>query len=157
MSNASNRGAAIRHPRRANMSAAIGPWQPMRLRSLPQIFVQVALIGCLALPLVAERQFEIDGPMELHIWMTAKPGQADALRKTFTEVFYPAVSSMPGFRDALLMRKPGTEDFTVRLSFESEEQRMEWVASDKHQRAWPALAAHAAKTDYDGFAVIHPR
>ena len=139
------------------MSAAIGMWQRMKLRSLPQIFVQVALIGCLALPLVAERQFEIDGPMELHIWMTAKPGQADALRKTFAEVFYPAVSSMPGFRDALLMRKPGTEDFTVRLSFESEEQRMEWVASDKHQRAWPALAAHAAKTDYDGFAVVHPR
>ena len=129
----------------------------MTLRSLPQIVLQVALIGSLALPMVAERQFEIDGPVELHIWMTAKPGQSEALRKTFVEVFYPAVSSMPGFRNALLMRKPGTDDFTVRLSFDSEEQRVDWVASDKHQRAWPALAAHAAKTDYDGFAVIHPR
>lgn len=129
----------------------------MTLRSLLQIVLQVALLGCIALPLPAERQFEIDGPMELHIWMTAKPGQSDALRKTFAEVFYPAVSSMPGFRNALLMRKLGTDDFTVRLSFDSEEQRMDWVASDKHQRAWPALAAHAAKTDYDGFAVVHPR
>lgn len=129
----------------------------MRLRSLPLIVARIALIGCLALPAVAERQFEIDGPVELHIWMTAKPGQSEALRKTFADVFYPAVSSMPGFRSALLMRKPGTEDFTVRLSFKSEEQRMSWVASDKHQRAWPALAAHAATTDYDGFAVIHPR
>lgn len=139
------------------MSAAIGPSQPVRLRIFPRIVVQIALIGCLVLPLLAERQFEIDGPVELHIWMTAKPGQSDALQETFAEVFYPAVSSMPGFRNALLMRKPGTEEFTVRLSFDSEEQRMEWVASDKHQRAWPALAAHAAKTDYDGFAVIHPR
>lgn len=129
----------------------------MSLPSLPQIVLQVALIGSLALPLLAERQFEIDGPVELHIWMTAEPGQSDALRKTFEKVFYPAVSSMPGFRNALLMRKPGTDEFTVRLSFDSEEQRMDWVASDKHQRAWPALAAHAAKTDYDGFAVIHPR
>ena len=129
----------------------------MRDRSLLQIVGWVALIGCLALPLVAERQFEIDGPVELHIWMTAKSGQSDALQKTFAEEFYPAVSSMPGFRNALLMRKPGTDEFTVRLSFDSEEQRMEWVASDKHQRAWPALAAHAAKTDFDGFAVVHPR
>lgn len=129
----------------------------MSLRSILQIAFQVALICSLALPLLAERQFEIDGPVELHIWMTAKPGQSDALRKTFAEVFYPAVSSMPGFRNALLMRKPGTDEFTVRLSFDSEEQRMDWVASDKHQRTWPALAAHAAKTDYDGFAVIHPR
>ena len=115
------------------------------------------LAGCLAVPLTAERDFEIDGPVELHIWMTAKSGHADALEKTFSEVFYPAVSSMPGFRSALLMRKPATDEFTVRLSFDTEDQRMEWVASDKHQRAWPALSSHSMKTDYDGFAVIHPK
>lgn len=115
------------------------------------------LIGCLAAPLPAERAFDIDGPVELHIWMTAKSGQADSLQKTFAEAFYPAVSSMQGFRSALLMRKPGTDDFTVRLSFDTEEQRMEWVASDNHQRAWPALEAHSKKTDYDGFAVIYPK
>ena len=115
------------------------------------------LVGCLALPLVAERLFEIDGPVELHIWMTAKSGEAEALQQTFAKVFYPAVSSMPGFRNALLMRKPGTDEFTVRLSFDTEEQRMEWVASDKHQEAWPALSSHSQKTDYDGFAVVHPK
>ncbi len=115
------------------------------------------LVACIALPLAAERLFDIDGPVELHIWLTAKSGQAEALQKTFAEVFYPAVSSMPGFRSALLMRKPATDKFTVRLSFDTEEQRMEWVASDKHQRAWPALSSHSAETDYDGFAVVHPK
>ncbi len=119
-------------------------------------FLAAALAG-LALPLAAERLFDIDGPVELHIWMTAKSGQAEALQQTFAQVFYPAVSSMAGFRSALLMRKPGTTKFTVRLSFDTEEQRMEWVASDKHQRAWPALSSHAAETDYDGFAVVHPQ
>ena len=115
------------------------------------------LIGCFTLPLAAERLFDIDGPVELHIWMTAKSGQAEALQRTFSQEFYPAVSSMPGFRNALLMRKPGTDEFTVRLSFDTEEQRMEWVASDKHQKAWPALSSHSQKTDYDGFAVVHPK
>ena len=119
--------------------------------------ILIILAGCLAVPLTAERVFDIDGPVELHIWMTAKPGHADALTNTFTEVFYPAVSSMPGFRSALLMRKPSTDEFTVRLSFDTEEQRTEWVASDKHQRAWPELSSHSQKTDYDGFAVIHPK
>lgn len=115
------------------------------------------LVGSLAIPLVAERDFEIDGPVELHIWMTAKDGHAEALERTFSEVFYPAVSSMPGFRSALLMRKPRSDEYTVRLSFDTEDQRMEWVASEKHQVAWPALSAHSRKTDYDGFAVVHPR
>ena len=118
------------------------------------LFVSVV---CLAVPLSAERVFDIDGPVELHIWMTAKAGHSDKLMKAFTEVFYPAVSSMPGFRSALLMRKPSTDEFTVRLSFDTEEQRTQWVASDKHQRAWPELSSHSRKTDYDGFAVIHPR
>ena len=115
------------------------------------------LAACLALPSLAERAFDIDGPVELHIWMTAKDGRAEQVETTFEEVFYPAVSSMPGFRSALLMRKPATSEFTLRLSFDTEEQRMEWVASDKHQQAWPALSAHSQQTRYDGFAVVHPR
>ena len=115
------------------------------------------LIACSTLPLAAERLFDIDGPVELHIWMTAKSGHAEELQETFAEVFYPAVSSMPGFRTALLMRKPGTDEFTVRLSFDTEEQRMDWVASDEHQEAWPALSSHSRKTDFDGFAVVHPK
>lgn len=126
----------------------------MLLMRLPLI----ALLACLvSAPICAERLFDIDGPVELHIWLTAKAGHADALQKTFAEVFYPAVSSMPGFRSALLMRKPSTDEFTVRLSFDTEEQRMEWVASDKHQHAWPALSSHSMKTDFDGFAVVHPK
>ena len=119
---------------------------------------RIVLLACLlSLTASAERLFDIDGPVELHIWMTAKSGHADTLEKTFVDVFYPAVSSMPGFRGALLMRKPGTDEFTVRLSFDTEEQRLQWVASDKHQQAWPALSSHSMKTDYDGFAVIHPK
>lgn len=115
------------------------------------------LFAGLAWPAGGERVFDIDGAMELHIWMTAKQGHAADLERTFEEVFYPAVSARPGFRSALLVRRPNTDEYTVRLSFDTEELRVEWVASDEHQRAWPALSAHAAKVDYDGFSVVHPR
>ena len=112
-----------------------------------------------AIPAVlrAEREFDIDGPVELYIWLTAKPGAEAALEKTFRETFYPAVSSRPGFRGAQLVRKPKTADYTVRLSFDTEDQRVAWAKSEIHDRAWPALAAHCAKVDYAGFAVVHPR
>lgn len=122
-----------------------------------RLTVAALLAVLLVAPTAAERLFDIDGPVELHIWMTAKSGHAESLQETFEKLFYPAVSSMPGFRSALLMRKPKTDEFTVRLSFDTEEQRMQWVASDKHQRAWPALSAHSQKTDFDGFAVVHPK
>ncbi len=115
------------------------------------------LLAALLTPALAERVFDVDGPVELYIWLTAKPGQEAAMEKTFREVFYPAVSARPGFREAAMVRKPGTAEYTVRLSFVTEEARVEWVASDPHQVAWPALESHAAKADYAGFAVIHPK
>lgn len=121
------------------------------------ILASLAIAVLVAAPLIGERLYDIDGPMELHIWLTAKPGEEGAIEKTFREVFYPAVSARAGFRSAMMMRKPGTAEYTVRLSFDSEEQRMEWVASDAHQEAWPALESHAVKASYDGFAIIHPQ
>ncbi len=115
------------------------------------------LLAALLTPALAERVFDVDGPVELYIWLTAKPGQEGSIEKTFREVFYPAVSGRPGFRSAAMVRKPGTAEYTVRLSFVTEEARVEWVASDPHQVAWPALESHAAKADYAGFAVIHPK
>ena len=93
------------------------------------------IVLALSIPAFAERDFNIDGAMELHIWLTAKAGHEAQVEKTFREVFYPAVNRQKGFRNALLMRKPDTRDYTVRLSFNTEEQRMDWVKSDDHQKA----------------------
>jgi len=115
------------------------------------------LLLLLAFALPSFAQFPIKGVVELHIWATAKGGEEAALEKTFKEVFYPAVSSKKGFRSALLMRKPDTPEYTIRLSFDTEKQRENWVASDEHQVAWPEIQSHCATTKYDGFEVIHPK
>jgi len=120
--------------------------------------IRLALLGSILFaPSFAQRTYDIEGPMELYIWLTAKPGEGAALEKTFREVFYPAVSARPGFRSAAMVRKPGTSEYTVRLSFLTEKARLDWVASDPHQKAWPALSSHASKFEASGFAVIHPK
>lgn len=116
----------------------------------------------LLLPLVLtlaaqkKRDIDVDGPVELHIYLTAKPGGEAGLERVYKEVFYPAVSRQQGFRSSQLMRKPQTAEYTVRLSFNTEELRAKWVASDDHQKAWPALSGTAAKVSWQGFGVVHP-
>ncbi len=120
--------------------------------------IRFALLSSILLaPAFAQRTYDIEGPMELYIWLTAKPGEEAAMEKTFREVFHPAVSARPGFRSAVMVRKPGASEYTVRLSFMTEKARLDWVASDPHQTAWPALSSHAAKFEAQGFAVIHPK
>lgn len=116
----------------------------------------IAAMALLTGPALAEREFDIDGPMELHVWITAQAGHEADFEKTFSEVFYPAISRQEGFRSAALMRKPGTADYTIRLSFDTEDLRMEWVKSEHHQKAWPALAAHGMEPKWQGFAVKAP-
>ena len=48
---------------------------------MKKLLMVLLVIGIV--PAFAERDFDIDGPMELHIWLTAKPGQEAAFEKTF--------------------------------------------------------------------------
>jgi heme-degrading monooxygenase HmoA len=123
------------------------------MRLLTAVLVCLPLVLTLA---AQKKEFDVPGPIELHIYLTAKAGQEAELERVYKEVFYPAVSRQKGFRSSQLMRKPNTSEYTVRLSFNTEELRMQWVASADHQKAWPALQATAAKANYAGFGVIHP-
>ena len=115
------------------------------------------LLAASVAPLAAQKkEFDVPGPIELHIYLTAKPGQEKELERVYKEVFFPAVSRQEGFRSSQMMRKPNSNEFTVRLSFNSEELRLKWVASAEHQKAWPALSGLSAKTSYTGFGVVHP-
>ncbi len=122
-----------------------------------KLVLLLATIVAAATPALAETKWTYDGPVELYIWLTAKNGQGPAMEKTFREVFYPAVSAREGFRSASMVRKPGTSEYTVRLSFITEQDRLDWVASAPHQKAWPALESHSSKADYAAFEVIHPK
>lgn len=113
-----------------------------------------ATLGCTAIP---EREFDIDGPVEQHVWITAKAGQESAFERTFADVFYPALSSQEGFLSASLLREPETPDYIIRLAFQTEEQRTAWVHSDAHNTVWPMLAVYAGEPTWEGFSLLHPK
>jgi heme-degrading monooxygenase HmoA len=120
-------------------------------------FVLAMLAATLCCSAIPEREFEIEGPVEQHVWITAKAGQEEVFERTFTEVFYPALSSQEGFVSGSLLREPGTADYIIRLAFKTEEQRTAWVHSDTHNTAWPKLAPYAGEPTWEGLSLIHPR
>ncbi len=103
-----------------------------------------------------KKDYDVPGPIELHIYLTAKPGQDKDIERLYREEFYPAVSRQPGFISSELMRKPNSHDYVLRHTFKSEELRLKWVATPEHQKAWPRLSGMSEKTSWQGFGVVHP-
>lgn len=110
-----------------------------------------------ALSLAAQkREFDVPGPIELHIYLAAKPGQEKELERIYKEEFYPAVRRQPGFISSELMRKPNSNDYILRHTFKTEELRLKWVATPEHKKTWPKIEATSSKTSWQGFGVLHP-
>lgn len=67
--------------------------------------------------------------------------------RVFSEDFYPAISSQDGFIECLLLTKSdelsdeclGT--IRIDITFNSELERQNWVASEIHQKVWGRLSA----------------
>jgi heme-degrading monooxygenase HmoA len=81
----------------------------------------------------------------LFVDMNVKPGSQQALEKTYTEIFRPAISRQEGFRGVELLR-PNEDGGEYRLSiaFELHALQKKWVASDLHQQVWPQIESHCA-------------
>jgi heme-degrading monooxygenase HmoA len=122
-----------------------------------KIFASACLFLLFLCSVAAQKKdYDVPGPIELHIYLTAKPGQEKEVERLYREEFYPAVSRQPGFVSSELMRRPNSSDYVLRHTFQSEELRLKWVATAEHQKAWPRLTALCSKAAWQGFAVIHP-
>ncbi len=123
------------------------------MRTLAAAILLLSLAGA-APP--QKRDYDVPGPIELHIYLSAKPGQDKELERLYREEFYPAVKRQPGFIATELMRKPNSNDYVLRHTFRTEEMRLKWVATPEHQKAWPRLTAVSSNTTWQGFGVVHP-
>jgi heme-degrading monooxygenase HmoA len=80
--------------------------------------------------------------IQLHVDLDVDAMLEQQLLGAFRDTFSPAIRTQPGFLDVrLLKRRSEQADLNYRLliSFESEELRQRWVASDLHQEVWPAI------------------
>jgi hypothetical protein len=89
-----------------------------------------------------------DSVIQLHVEMEVDPAQEKELLTNYRQTFRPAISKQPGFVDAKLMKfrsvasggvKPPAS-YRLLICFQNEQLRLQWVATDLHQKVWPTLS-----------------
>ena len=91
----------------------------------------------------------------LQIYILALDGKQEELESRFRDTFLPAISKQAGFLGAHLIRSvENALKYHIEFTFESEELRQDWVASDDHQHAVPILKALCSDWDFARFDVV---
>lgn len=95
-------------------------------------------------------------PIQLHCDLSVAPGKEKEVMKNFETIFRPAASKMPGYIDVRLLKlrtavygkAPSNVTFRFNLTFQSEELRQKWIATDVHQKVWPTIENLLVSKDY---------
>jgi heme-degrading monooxygenase HmoA len=91
----------------------------------------------------------------LHIELKVKPGQPQALEKTYAESFRPAISAQKGFSAVQLLRSNDHDtDYRLCLSFGRQASQQKWVATDLHQQVWPLIENLCVEYSVKGYSTV---
>ena len=99
-----------------------------------------------AIPASGTSHTELKG-IQLHVDLIVDPAKEQLLRAEFTKTFKPAMMKQKGYMEVKLLKlnsvkkAPGPINANYRLviGFQTEQQRLDWVASADHKQAWPAI------------------
>lgn len=86
-------------------------------------------------------------PIQLHCDLQLDPKREQEMLDNYRKVFRPAISQQPGFVSVTLLKlrsenqgkAPAGCTYRLIISFQTEAQRLKWVASPTHQKAWPTV------------------
>ena len=88
------------------------------------------------------------GPrIELYVDLAVDPAREKEMVQNFRTQFRPTAQKQPGFIDVKIMKlrsaimgaAPAGVNYRFMISFQSEEQRQKWVATEAHQKVWPLI------------------
>jgi mannose-6-phosphate isomerase-like protein (cupin superfamily) len=91
---------------------------------------------------------------------------AEAFEKMYTSIYVPAMIVQQGYLSSKLLRvfpdnlekeiqgETTTYNYQIQISFDSEENRRKWVASEQHKIAWPAASGLAKEFKWRGYDVM---
>jgi len=91
---------------------------------------------------------------------------SEAFEKMYHSIYVPAMTVQKGYVGSKLLRifpeniskeiqaEPTTYNYSIQISFATEEDRRKWVASPQHQIAWPAAAGLVKEYKWRGFDVM---
>jgi heme-degrading monooxygenase HmoA len=94
--------------------------------------------------------------IQLHVDLSVDPAKEKEMLHNFHTIFKPAASKQPGYievemlklNSALAGSAPSGVNYRFALTFESEELRKKWVATDTHQKVWPTIEKTLTTTSY---------
>ena len=86
-------------------------------------------------------------PIQLHCDLELDPKREQEMLANYRNVFRPTISKQPGFVSVTLLKlrverqgkAPAGCPYRLIISFQTEEQRLTWVATPAHQKAWPTV------------------
>jgi mannose-6-phosphate isomerase-like protein (cupin superfamily)/heme-degrading monooxygenase HmoA len=90
----------------------------------------------------------------------------DAFEKMYYSVYVPAMTVQKGYVGSKLLRlfpeninkeiqaEPTAYNYSIQISFATEEDRRKWVASEQHKIAWPAASGLAKEYKWRGYDVM---
>jgi mannose-6-phosphate isomerase-like protein (cupin superfamily)/heme-degrading monooxygenase HmoA len=91
---------------------------------------------------------------------------AEAFEKMYTSVYVPAMIVQQGYLGSKLLRifpdnlekeiqgDTTAYNYQIQISFDTEENRRKWVASEQHKIAWPAASGLAKEFKWRGYDVM---
>ena len=88
------------------------------------------------------------GPrIELYVDLAVDPAREKEMLQNFRTQFRPTAQKQPGFVDVKIMKlrsaiqgaAPAGVNYRFMISFQNEEQRQKWVATEAHQKVWPLI------------------
>lgn len=105
------------------------------------------LLAASASPGIMAAQTTKPNPIVLYVDMLVDHAKEKEMVDNYHRIFRPAAVKFPGYidlkivklRTALQGSAPPGMNYRFQLTFESEELRQKWIASDVHQKVWPTI------------------
>ena len=94
-----------------------------------------------------ETQKQAQNPIVLQVDLAVDPAKEREMLHNFHTIFKPAATKFQGYvdvkmcklRSAIQGAPPSGVNYRFQLTYQSEELRQKWVASETHQKVWPTI------------------
>ena len=94
--------------------------------------------------------------IQVHVEMAIDPAKEQEMVRYFQDVFRPTAMKFQGYIDVRMLKvlavpvgtAPADLNYRFSITYESEELRQQWVASDIHQEVWGAMEKTLSNPNY---------
>ena len=95
-------------------------------------------------------------PIQVHVDMSVDTAREKEMLQHFERDFKPAAVKFPGYIDVKILKlrtafqgkAPAGLNYRFVLTYESEQLRQKWIASDIHQKVWGMIESTMRNKDY---------